>query len=1475
MIFNQQQYMGASVRSFNASLGWGASTSNLTVNLVEDAVYDNGVHIAGEIFNPIEVGLPTIFTFTGHEEDSSLPDGIGELVKWSFGGIVTNYNQDNSSNGNPLFSVSVSDPREILAGTQLILDDYFGSVLGIPNVLNIFGAVEDIMGLNGNTPDYRNNYGAMQRNATGTPWMIIKDAIHSITQGKLNKHYGTFLQLKNRKYTVNFSDFPQTLPTGYRIQTTDSMSLLDYISDVCDAASHDYYVTLDILYNESGEAIKDENGFIIHEIKINTVNRTVAPERGLITDFIQNSNGASSKSIGVEFRNQTNAKFLLGGNALSMWGVTHSSKSGDYGKTNNCIPYHINTIHQFYGTQSVDGSLLKEIRPNPDNYISRGSSGINHSKKANPYILIDTRDLDNTIYPYDSYVTELNELKACLSGMDSWVDYLSQTEMYKFIPVGNEKIVDDNGDIITTTGVVSEYFGPFHQKLPIYDNKMFYYNLLIKIDPDPDSDSPEPEAIEVISDVPAGVADSRHTTFVPGMGFQKEMNFKSSFADNFQIQFGNHFPAVATNMAPDPNHRLLQDGKTLSEHIDSYTPRLISSTAYPNVRRQPPPYEDKAYVQGLMYYEKQGPFELWSHDIQHAKKSADNELHENVFLVKAYLFLPLDKDGYSQAIRGANDTEDITINMASNANLLNRFTIGLKGKPRFVGYKHTSVPNPHYKKYHAVLKLDGAGGGTQTAMINILDELTGQGNPRNTVKLNKVAKGLDASQIEVLEAEKIAMRKQSFHDFLLQYAKNIGTKYSVHMPQMLITRDSTHSGAITSISPANEGYMTEKEIEVAISGGLLPKNYFKLTNEQGLFSPYVIYRNAFRYNLSSIPDSDICYSYTHNGTIKDAYIKCSVDESVYFVDKPNLLYPKAVISLPSTVHVKEEFDTMASQGLLEFQQHILSAVSGAAPSESVGGDDLYNFLCPEPIQPDFAAIPVKSNVISYGPWYKVGATGAIEYERDESLVPWNYNGFTNLDIAAKTKVSEVSVQQQDENGSIEFHGMPRISLGKQLEWLSDGATRYGPYITDISVDFGEGGIKTAYKMQTWTPKFGKLAKQYGDNIQKFSQEATQASRIRKERKATGFDSKITKVFDLFNLLSQSKDQGLPMRKMLGRNRKRHSSHEIIAGQSEEHFTNGYSNFKNIVVNQPTYNAATQAADDYENKAFVSLNAIYRPYSTYHFCSGALPHYESMNSQYAEFANNNFETANTNFPFPNGHDINIFTMGESIPSNGLLNDGKSYSTTNNYRGIGFKLPMICVGYGHNINGKPVPNLNSYYHDSNGKYVYNSSGNENSDFYLHNYINRPDTWKVGPMDTRWDSRKKMWVPGSLLVEGYLIEDLAAAEGRLSKIPFTSGRMVLCGGSYADVNDGGISKLWDRADASGYLFSGEWRSSGNYYTNLAGPIASGGNPELFVLLINRSSQLSASSGTYIIASPMPNGDYRPLWVDCAPSERDGITT
>ena len=59
-----------------------------------------------------------------------------------FGGILQTYTQNRGPGGNPLYSVQVIDPREILSNTVLILNNYAGTVYNNKNLLNIYGFLE-------------------------------------------------------------------------------------------------------------------------------------------------------------------------------------------------------------------------------------------------------------------------------------------------------------------------------------------------------------------------------------------------------------------------------------------------------------------------------------------------------------------------------------------------------------------------------------------------------------------------------------------------------------------------------------------------------------------------------------------------------------------------------------------------------------------------------------------------------------------------------------------------------------------------------------------------------------------------------------------------------------------------------------------------------------------------------------------------------------------------------------------------------------------------------------------------------------------------------------------------------------------------------------------------------------------------------------------------------------------------------------
>jgi hypothetical protein len=68
-----------------------------------------------------------------------LTRGVEHIV---FGGILQTYTQSRSPAGNPLYTVNVIDPREILSNVTLILNNYAGPTYEQKNMLNIYGFLE-------------------------------------------------------------------------------------------------------------------------------------------------------------------------------------------------------------------------------------------------------------------------------------------------------------------------------------------------------------------------------------------------------------------------------------------------------------------------------------------------------------------------------------------------------------------------------------------------------------------------------------------------------------------------------------------------------------------------------------------------------------------------------------------------------------------------------------------------------------------------------------------------------------------------------------------------------------------------------------------------------------------------------------------------------------------------------------------------------------------------------------------------------------------------------------------------------------------------------------------------------------------------------------------------------------------------------------------------------------------------------------
>ena len=89
--------------------------------------------------------------YSGLEEDNQFVDNSRVLdpknrargkEHFIFGGILQSYMQNRGGDGNPVFSVNVTDPREILSNVVLLLDNYAGTTYNNPNMLNLYGFLE-------------------------------------------------------------------------------------------------------------------------------------------------------------------------------------------------------------------------------------------------------------------------------------------------------------------------------------------------------------------------------------------------------------------------------------------------------------------------------------------------------------------------------------------------------------------------------------------------------------------------------------------------------------------------------------------------------------------------------------------------------------------------------------------------------------------------------------------------------------------------------------------------------------------------------------------------------------------------------------------------------------------------------------------------------------------------------------------------------------------------------------------------------------------------------------------------------------------------------------------------------------------------------------------------------------------------------------------------------------------------------------
>lgn len=270
--------------------------------------------------------------------------------------------------------------------------------------------------------------------------------------------------------------------------------------------------------------------------------------------------------------------------------------------------------------------------------------------------------------------------------------------------------------------------------------------------------------------------------------------------------------------------------------------------------------------------------------------------------------------------------------------------------------------------------------------------------------------------------------------------------------------------------------------------------------------------------------------------------------------------------------------------------------------------------------------------------------------------------------------------------------------------------------------------------------------------------------------------------------------------------------------------------------------------NYSGSHITSLANIFVPFSTDSITAPAFsnrPNLDSYNlnrqgaTDYEEIDGKDFRVVPNKFTYYKvralDYDI-VSTIGNRLIDNYDLTI-KNYDDDAEIRTVGLKTPVFQAGWGLDMAGRPVPSIYDIQKKANledlGELEDSTNKNDIEELekrkntYAYGYNTNAQYWVAGPVDTRWDQYRGVWAAAPVIVEGYLLQDLTEPSGRATKLKYTSGEIL--------------------------IYTGQHNSWGKI------------QPEQKAWVINRSVGLTADSGTYIAAMWFPNGEFRPIWVDC----------
>lgn len=583
--------------------------------------------------------------------------------------------------------------------------------------------------------------------------------------------------------------------------------------------------------------------------------------------------------------------------------------------------------------------------------------------------------------------------------------------------------------------------------------------------------------------------------------------------------------------------------------------------------------------------------------------------------------------------------------------------------------------------------------------------------------INEAVLPQDGHDFSAVAANRASLANLEITDFLVQRVYNfvkkageefLGKKFLVEIPFVFTKVEPETGRIIHSLEPADAGYS-----ESALPPLNLPLAYVnQFLTQDNRFESYCFFSLPYEADMSRLNSPDFFISQL------GIYCKCSVDEKIVFLDP---LTPCVAVTLSNPIYRASMDATGAGVEIVsEALGHSSSGFTKMQTLRSAG--NFFGRISPLPLMPTSFAIPLKSNIHCYGPWYAAGAQGKVLFKIDNGLTPWNYGGYAYMDLAGSAMVSEaVTFQQTAESGEIELVGPPILNIGDQLQSI-------GPNCTGMDIGYSESGVTTTYRFSTFTNKFGIFSK---GNIERMKRLALAIQQHRRD---------LRQAFSRMLIPNSSRNQSIAFRgsfysKDLPPHVQRASPHPyfvgVVVNDPEElgHFRTSVttSNDSELLRSLNTNNQY------YLKTAAMSLSGLIRPIST-DYNNQLMSCYTKSLGMKEEGVSWSLDSEFLN-PFSEGNDLEVYLRGNTFEDAHGYIKGSPGGDGSNVRVFALRGPLVVSGWGWSVDGYPVPT--------------DGPENKNNVNISPGYLRESIKWKTGPVDLLWDKNRGVWTPhGAML-------------------------------------------------------------------------------------------------------------------------------